>query len=40
LLTAFDGNVLFELPPMLLTMHKPSQMQGMEKSMMAMLGAK
>jgi hypothetical protein len=27
---AFDGDVIFELPPMLSTIHRPLQMQGMD----------
>jgi len=34
----FDGDFLFELPPIHLNVHNPSQMQGMDKSTMAMLG--
>ncbi len=31
LLTAFDGNVIFELPFVVSTMHRPLQMQGMDR---------
>jgi hypothetical protein len=31
LLITFDGDVLFELPPIYLNVHNPSQMQGMDK---------
>jgi hypothetical protein len=34
----FDGDVLFELPPIHSNAHNPSQMQGMDKSTMTMLG--
>jgi hypothetical protein len=36
--TAFDDDVLFELSPILSTAQNPSQIQGTDKKMMAMLG--
>jgi hypothetical protein len=29
--TIFDGDVFFELPPVFLVVHRPSQMQGMDR---------
>jgi hypothetical protein len=35
--TVFDGDVLFELPPLLPNAHSSSKMQGMDRRTMAIL---